>query len=202
MDTIIKYELLHSVNGQMEVIDIFDSLDAAGKAMQDEMTAVMNSPKKLDTGISLMDAHINPVPTTEKSHHWKIIPLACAHSECHVANMDDYNVVVGVYKTYCSSGAVFLSSCLINLQTRQVFNIEDAGILSDNDDVTSEAVAYVYKGREEEYSVVNLHEVLEEKCETALGVLEGIKLLKQLWYYNDGSLDSAIEKCRNAMCKK
>lgn len=208
MHTIIKYELLHSSNDNMDVLGIFDVLDNARAAMRTSFEGLVNCPaevldKWLDNNtyasIETMDAFLNETASKNRqSHHWKIVSLACSASDCHLAAPEDFYVIQGSYKTYCSSGAVFFSPCLVNMATKQVFSIGNAGVIADDDDVQRETVSINSQEEETEFGVFNLNEILEENnVDDALSMLTGIKLTNGLWVSSNITLDDAIHLCQS-----
>lgn len=67
-----------------------------------------------------------------------------------------HTVIDGKFKVFCSSGAFFVSSCKVDLNSYRVYDVEDGGECSDDDDVTEYGVSYMKNNHEEFSHVYNL----------------------------------------------
>lgn len=67
-----------------------------------------------------------------------------------------HTVIDGKFKVFCSSGAFFVSPCKVDLNSYRVYDVEDGGECSGNDDVTEYGVSYMKNNHEEFSHVYNL----------------------------------------------
>ena len=101
------------------------------------------------------------------------------------------DIVPAVYMSYWSSGAVFRSPCQVDLTTCEVFDIQDAGYPSDDDDCYSETVEI----NEEEFPVYCIDEICDLNADSPLEELTEIKENNSYWRSCDGrKLDEEIKK--------
>ena len=108
-----------------------------------------------------------------------------AKNECPAA------IIETSYVTHWSSGACFRSACKVNLSTHEVFDIQNAGYASDDDDCVGE---YVVIDDVEEI-VYNIDEIAELSTEDFAEQLMDIKTNGLYWTSFDGrKLDEEISK--------
>lgn len=114
-----------------------------------------------------------------------------------------HTVLDGKFKVFCSSGAFFVSSCKVDLNSYRVYDVEDGGECSDDDDVTEYGVSYMKNNHEEFSHVYNLSDEESDDFSPDGTVLSTLKHIRDggkvlhygFWCCDDDSvvtLDDAI----------
>lgn len=203
----VKYLVMVSIEEDMDVMGIYESKEKAFSAMKSDFCKAIGVKEDAldewleendDAGIDEFEARALDTTTQDGSNHdWKIIPLVC-DGECRVANEQDFNIVEATYNTNCDSGAVYSSPCLVDTTTGEVTNVGMAGEMCEDDAVSS--VTVTIGDDQNEFDVCDVQAVLDENdTEDALEILEDVFKTKNLWIYNEGSLEDAIMTCKEQL---
>lgn len=114
-----------------------------------------------------------------------------------------HTVIDGKFKVFCSSGAFFVSPCKVDLNSYRVYDVEDGGECSGDDDVTEYGVSYMKNNHEEFSHVYNLSDEESDDFSPDGTVLSTLKHIRDggkvlhygFWCCDDDSvvtLDDAI----------
>lgn len=187
MENTRKYIVIASDENDMEMQGIFGSLSEAQKSVREKFCQVVGiNDTELNTWLSETDdagmgdfyaRALDTVSLDGANHDWKIFPIF-ADGECRLLTEDDEHVISATFVSNMDSGAKFKAPCLVNMKTRQVFDIGDSGEYSDDDSVDYQSVLIpVDDGKdEEEYTVVDLDELMElEQGDELLASLRDVK---------------------------
>lgn len=200
----IKYEVIFAEEEELGILGIFSSQEEAYSAMEDAFLTLIGCTKenmatviKHMEGASICEDQARVLSENALdgcNHDWKIIPLVC-DGECRIADESDELIVRGMYNTLCDSGAEFSAPCLVNTLTYEVFDIKRVGSFSDDDAVNRTTVAF---SETEEYPVCDIQALLDEnEAADALRILEDVQHHRRYWVYDKGTLETAIQECRD-----